>query len=365
MNTDVSAAAAAETPGTLFGIAETPIEFFGNVGGAELFIKRDDLIPMALGGNKVRIAAEVFAEMERRGCDAVITYGSVTSNLNRAVAVMARKKGIKCYAIVKQEASAAGVQQEMQCGAAAPKMANACSGRLPLNYRLVLASGAEVVETDGTHVRETVARVISESRARGEKPFYIYGDETGCGNEEVLSRAYRKVYAEILKQEQQLFDGEYHFTEIFLAVGTGSTINGLISAMGGSAAEDRSASPAAARIDTDHHITGISIARTKDTVLLATGPEDERFAITDEYLAGGYGPAAGGTVARAAANSLEDFCRQTAIAHAMPLDPVYTGKALFGTMEEIRKRGITGKVLFIHTGGTPLYYDLLEKEENS
>lgn len=300
--------------------APTPIEFFGNVGGAELYVKRDDLIPVAMGGNKVRIAAEIFAEMSRRGCDAVITYGSVTSNLNRAVALMAKDADVKCYAIVKKDTCAA-------------------AEKLPLNYRLVLASGAEVAETDSTHVGETVARVMAESRARGEKPFYVYGDETGHGNEEVLSRAYQKVYGEILTQEQALFDGEYHFTEIFTAVGTGSTVSGLIAAAGGEGAVPGAAAG-------ERHITGISVARSREAVLAAIGPEDERFTITDEYLA---------------PTSLEDFCITTSLAHAMPLDPVYTGKALFGTMEEIKKRGITGKVLFLHTGGTPLYYDMLEK----
>lgn len=334
--------------------APTPIEFFGNVGGAELYVKRDDLIPVAMGGNKVRIAAEIFAEMSRRGCDAVITYGSLTSNLNRAVALMAKDAGVKCYAIVKQEKGrcSTGTGAAQGCGELTGPGAEpgaAAAERLPLNYRLVLASGAEVAETDSTHVGETVARVMAESRARGEKPFYVYGDETGHGNEEVLSRAYKEVYGEILTQEQALFDGEYHFTEIFTAVGTGSTVSGLIAAAGGEGAlpgmTGAGAAPGAAAAG-ERHITGISVARSREAVLAAIGPEDERFTITDEYLA---------------PSSLEDFCITTSLAHVMPLDPVYTGKALFGTMEEIRKRGITGKVLFLHTGGTPLYYDMLEK----
>lgn len=331
--------------------APTPIEFFGNVGGAELYVKRDDLIPVAMGGNKVRIAAEIFAEMSRRGCDAVITYGTLTSNLNRAVALMAKDAGVKCYAIVKREKGrcSTGTGAAQGCGELTGPGAEpgAAAEKLPLNYRLVLDSGAEEAETDSAHVGETVARVMAESRARGEKPFYVYGDETGHGNEEVLSRAYKEVYGEILTQEQALFDGEYHFTEIFTAVGTGSTISGLIAAAGGGAVPgmtEAGAVPGAAA--GERHITGISVARSREAVLAAIGPEDERFTITDEYLA---------------PSSLEDFCITTSLAHAMPLDPVYTGKALFGTMEEIRKRGITGKVLFLHTGGTPLYYDMLEK----
>ena len=302
--------------------APTPIEFFGTVGGAELYVKRDDLIPAAFGGNKVRIAAEVLAEMERRGSRALITYGSASSNLNRAAAIMAKTAGVKCYAIIKME------------DAQNPDPARIGE---TFNGRLLKASGAKIVPCTPDTVFETVSRVMKESAAKGENPFYIYGDATGHGNEELLAAAYRKVFREITEQEKR------PFRHIFTAVGTGGTIRGLIEAC-----------------DIAHHITGISIARPKEKILAGlsglTGqicPADGRFDITDDYLFGGYGKYS---------DELLAFIRQTVNEKNLPLDATYTGKALFGTVQEIKKRGLTGPVLFIHTGGTPLYYDMLEKE---
>ena len=327
--------------------APTPIQFFGDVGGAELYVKRDDLIPVAFGGNKVRIAAEVLAEMKIRGSRALITYGSASSNLNRAAAIMAKTAGVKCYAIIKME------------DAQNPDPARIGE---TFNGRLLRASGAEIVPCTADTVFETVSRVLKESTAKGENPFYIYGDATGHGNEELLAAAYRKVFREIMEQEREPFG------HIFTAVGTGGTIRGLIEAC-----------------DEAHHITGISIARPKEKILaglsgltgqtcladhidrvgldsLAGDRVDrvgfdslagDHFDITDDYLFGGYGKYN---------DELLAFIRQTVNEKNLPLDATYTGKALFGTVQEIRKRCLTGPVLFIHTGGTPLYYDMLEKE---
>ena len=44
----------------------------------------------------------------------------------------------------------------------------------------------------------------------------------------------------------------------------------------------------------------------------------------------------------------------------LPLDPTYTGKAFRGMLDYLDDRGVRGKsVLFLHTGGTPLFYDYL------
>lgn len=49
---------------------------------------------------------------------------------------------------------------------------------------------------------------------------------------------------------------------------------------------------------------------------------------------------------------------------AVPLDMTYTGKAFYGMMEYLKKQEITGKkILFLHTGGLPLFFDFLEDEK--
>lgn len=281
-------------------IDETRIEYLMHCGPARIFVKRDDLIPFSFGGNKVRIAAEVFREMEAQGADTVISYGSASSNLNRVVAHMAAAAGKKCRVIIKKEEESEET----------------------FNEKMLLGSGAELIFTKPEDVRMTVHETLKKSREAGEKPYYIYGDETGKGGEEVLRRAYRAVFPEILRQEQAL---GAHFSEIYLAVGTGSTYEGLRAAA-----------------DADHRIRGISIARTHED------PD-----ITDDYLMGGYGkytPEVG------------DLIRKMLREHALPLDPTYTGKAFYGMLRELEKGDRERDVLFLHTGGTPIFYDFLRKD---
>ena len=48
--------------------------------------------------------------------------------------------------------------------------------------------------------------------------------------------------------------------------------------------------------------------------------------------------------------------------YGIPLDPTYTGKAFFGMEQYLRRERVTGKnILFLHTGGTPLFFDGLQK----
>jgi len=322
----------------------TPIEYYGCMNGTEVYIKRDDRIPFSFGGNKVRIAEEVFAEMEARGYGAIVTYGSTTSNLNRVIVHMAAEKKIPCTCIVRKESSD--------------------GGHPSFNEIMVLDSSAEIVYTEAEEVRETVAAVLARLAAKGLKPYYIYGDETGKGGEEVLSRAYRKAFEEVCLQEKEL---GVSFDTIVLPVGTGATLGGLVRAC-----------------DADHKILGISIARSAETAenklqefLVQTGMTEEEAAeritsscrITDEYLSGGYGKYP---------KELAEFIRMNLRERGLALDPVYSGKAFFGLMKELEKdtgkdsgkdpekdtveeSAVNGKCLFIHTGGLPLFFDMLEQ----
>ena len=65
----------------------TPIQHLSGEldNGNELYIKRDDLLPFSMGGNKVRISQAFFQDMEHKGCDTMIIYGSRHSNLCRVL----------------------------------------------------------------------------------------------------------------------------------------------------------------------------------------------------------------------------------------------------------------------------------------
>ena len=73
--------------------------------------------------------------------------------------------------------------------------------------------------------------------------------------------------------------------------------------------------------------------------------------LEDAYLAGGYG---------SSNEAIAETIRRVYQREGIGLDPTYTGKAFWGMEEYLRARGIKGKnILFIHTGGTPLFFDIL------
>ena len=78
---------------------------------------------------------------------------------------------------------------------------------------------------------------------------------------------------------------------------------------------------------------------------------EEAICLEDSYLAGGYG-------------QYDDRIRRTIrrmfLEESLPLDPTYTGKAFAGMLDFIEEHDIRGaNILFLHTGGTPLFYDYL------
>ena len=315
---------------------QTPIQYLGREGDADIYIKRDDLIPFSFGGNKVRIAYELVSSALKRGCDLVISYGSEGSNMNRAMAHMAKLYGLKCHVIIKKEND----------GAESLKAE-------PLNERLVRESGADITYCTGGNVRETVESVMDRARSLGEKPYYIYGNSLGTGNRTALMMAYFKAYGEILKWEREK---GLSFEHIFLAVGTGCTISGLLAGiMTEACLSEKGHAPELKGLPSLH---GISIARESGSVkdkiyenLEAFNPyiiREGLFDISDAYLKGGYGLADEG---------IYEEIRQALIDHRTAMDPTYSGKAFYGMKSEIKKQGYKGNCLFIHTGGTAGFFD--------
>ena len=73
--------------------------FRDEASGNRIFIKREDLLPFSLGGNKVRIAEAFFEDMRQKGCDVLVGYGNVRSNLCRVLANRCFHEHIPCYII--------------------------------------------------------------------------------------------------------------------------------------------------------------------------------------------------------------------------------------------------------------------------
>lgn len=303
-------------------VCNTPIHEIGEQQNNRIFMKREDLIPVSFGGNKARKALLFFQEIDRLGADCVVTYGSYSSNHCRVVANLAAARGIKCCIISPEEAS-----------------------HPTYNSRMMELFGAEVTVCPVSQVSDTIAHKLQTLQEQGYHPYFIAGG--GHGN--IGTQAYVDCYREIEAYERE---NDVHFDYIFHASGTGTTQAGLV--CGHLMAGDT------------RSIVGISIARKKprgEEVVLQSVREyleaagmpfsdaQIRQAVTfaDEYTGDGYGKSD---------ETVLQTIRCVMINHGIPLDTTYTGKAFAGMLEYLRREHITGKrILFIHTGGTPLFFD--------
>ena len=91
----------------------TPVFHLGAESQNQLFVKREDFIPFSFGGNKARKAELFFQEVDRGGFDAVVTYGSGSSNHCRVVANECCRRGMECYIICPDEADQLTFNKQM------------------------------------------------------------------------------------------------------------------------------------------------------------------------------------------------------------------------------------------------------------
>ena len=300
----------------------TVIQDLGDYFGNHLWIKREDLIPFSFGGNKARKAELFFHQIDAGGYGCVVTYGSGSSNHCRVVANECSRRGLPCYIVSPLEAS-----------------------EPTFNSRMTRLFGAETVTVPVNEVHDTIENKLAELRQSGKKPYFIEGG----GHGDIGTEAYVQCYREIKAQEAAL---GVCFDYFFFASGTGTTHAGLVCGQ---------------LLAGDHqNIVGISIARKnprgRDVVLESirsylggrVAEEDIKAATVfiDDYTSG-YG-VEDGRVDRTVEYVLKQY--------GIPMDATYTGKAFMGMTEYLKD--IRGKnILFIHTGGTPLFFDALKKTE--
>lgn len=302
------------------------IQELGELCGNELYCKREDLLPYSFGGNKARKAAAFFEQIDAGGFDYVLSYGSAGSNHARVVANLCAGRGLDCEIVTPLEASAPS-----------------------FNLLLTERFGAKRTVVPVSEVHDTIEARLETLRQSGRRPYFIPGG--GHGN--LGTGAYAECWREIAAEAERL---ERPFDLVFLASGTGATQAGLV---------------CGALLDgSDTKIVGISIARkcpvgrqvvvdaVRDYLALFDADfTEERIQRTvcfiDRYMGSGYGPGSAETL---------ETVRDTLRRYGLPLDCTYTGKAFRGMKEYLREERISGKrILFLHTGGTPLFFDDLAR----
>lgn len=304
---------------------KTPIQDLGEYKENHLYIKREDLIPFSFGGNKARKAQLFFKEIAAGDYDCVVTYGSGSSNHCRVVANECCRRGMRCHVISPLEAS-----------------------NPTFNSQMMEMFGAEITVVPVNEVHATIEGKLAELRREGKHPYFIEGG--GHGN--TGTEAYIQCYQEIREYEA---GRGCHFEYIFHASGTGTTQAGLV--CGALVHQEK------------RFVVGISIARKKPygrNVVIDSikkylmGRIDEKEIQDATLFIDDYAEQYG-----AYSQEILNTVKMLMMRYGMPSDATYTGKAFLGMTEYMCKNKISGKnILFIHTGGTPLYFDALRQMEN-
>ena len=286
--------------------------------GTECWIKRDDATAGAEAGNKIRKLEYLLAEALAQRATTVITCGGLQSNHARATALLCRRLGLRPVVLLRTAASPSSREGNVL-------LDWLCSAELRFISPAQYAARTELM-----------IEVARELAGRGERAYIIpEGGSNGLG-----ALGYREGMAEVRAQ----LDGSKELPEGFDAVihacGSGGTTAGLV--LG--AREHRVADEvvAMAVCDDRAYFEGRIAEILREAEPYQAAPARlARLRILDAYKGPAYGVASPEQLT---------FIRDVATACGLVLDPVYSGKALFGLSRMPDK---PGRALFIHTGGLP------------
>jgi L-cysteate sulfo-lyase len=299
----------------------TPVEklerLTGHLGGPDIYVKRDDQTGLATGGNKARKLEFLLADALAQKCDHVVSVGGPQSNHVRQTAAAAARMGLGCSLVLRGNPPA----QKL--------------GNLLLDELL----GATVHFSGARAVDEVASEIMAALKESGTKPYFIpLGGSSGLG-----ALGYVAAMEEAL---DQLAAQKLVIDAMVFASSSAGTQAGLLL---GAAIRRYPGRVLGISIDSSAvELTARVIEFALDAAKLAEfnlGENDLRVDAIDDYLGGGY----------AIVGDLErDAIRTVAQSEGLLLDPVYTGRAMGGLMDLIRKGQFTPqqKILFWHTGGT-------------
>ncbi|EMM0380729.1 D-cysteine desulfhydrase [Pluralibacter gergoviae] len=306
--------------------APTPLEYLPRLSdhlGRDIFIKRDDVTPIALGGNKLRKLEFLAADALREGADTLVTAGAIQSNHVRQTAAVAAKLGLHCVALLENP------------------IGTTAENYLTNGNRLLLdLFNAQVEMCDAlTDPQAQLGELATRLEAQGFRPYVIpVGGSNALG---ALG------YVESAQEIAQQCEGAVAISSVVVASGSAGTHAGLAVGL--------------EQLMPQAELIGVTVSRSveaqKPKVVaiqqaLAQSLElQARADITlwDDYFAPGYGtPNEAGMEAVKLLAQLEGIL----------LDPVYTGKAMAGLIDGISQKRFKdeGPILFVHTGGAPALF---------
>ncbi|MGD0141893.1 MAG: D-cysteine desulfhydrase [Rhizomicrobium sp.] len=302
---------------------EPMVRLTKHLGGPHLWIKRDDCTGLSTGGNKTRKLEFLMGDALRQGADTVVTQGATQSNHARQTAAAAAKLGLECHILL-----------EDRTGFTAREYAQ--NGNVLLDH----LHGAHISKRPaGADMNGEMETVAASLRAKGRKPYII----PGGGSNPTGALGYANCALELVAQANEM---NLRIDHIVQATGSTGTQAGFVAGL--------------CAINAHIPVLGISVrapkqkqedavfslaAKTAELIGAPGTVTREDIAANSDYVGQGYGIPTEGMV-----EAVTLLAQQEGIL----LDPVYTGKAMAGLIDLVRKGQFEkdSNVVFLHTGGS-------------
>ena len=300
-----------------------------HLGGPPLYIKRDDLTGLGMGGNKTRMLEFSFAHALAAGADTVVTGMAVQSNYSRQVAAACAKLGLECHLVLRpvREVDRHEVQG---------------------NHLLDLLFGAHVTILPERNNEAQAAAIDAKAaslREAGRKVYVPRGEDTVY----LDAIAYAETALEIVEQcrmlgiePEHLYVAALDTTQAGLVLGFRYLRSAIhVHGLSPSGVPSRAVSMAA------------MANRAAQVLELDMELAAEDFDNVNTFAGEGYGiPTQAGLEAMRTVARLEGIV----------LEPVYTGKAMSALMDDIQAQRLPKEkpVIFLHTGGAPALFAYAE-----
>lgn len=304
----------------------TPLErmdrLSAELGGPEIWIKRDDCTGLSTGGNKTRKLEFLMAEAEAQGADVVMTQGATQSNHARQTAAFAAKMGMKCHILLEDRTGSNDQNYNTNGNVLLDHLHGATTEKLP----------------GGGDMNAEMEAVADKMRADGKTVYTI----PGGGSNPTGALGYVNCAFELLNQVNSTGLKIDHLVH---ATGSAGTQAGLITGLQAMNAQIPllGIGVRAPKPKQEENVYNLACATAEKLGCAGVVKREDVVANTD-YVGDGYGiPTESGLEA----------IRMFAELEAILLDPVYSAKGAAGLIDLIRKGHFKKgeRVVFLHTGG--------------
>ncbi len=305
----------------------TPLErldrLTAELGGPEIWIKRDDCTGLSTGGNKTRKLEFLMAEALAQGADMVMTQGATQSNHARQTAAFAAKLGLGCHILLEDRTGSNNANYNG-------------NGNVLLDH---LHGATTAKHPGGTDMQAAMEDEATKLRQTGRKVYII----PGGGSNPTGALGYVNCAFELVGQAN---DRGLALDHIVSATGSAGTQAGLVVGL--------------QAINAQIPLLGFGVrapqAKQEENVFALAQKTAAKLGCPDvvkredvradcNYVGAGYGIPREDTI---------EAVRMFAELEGILLDPVYSGKGAAGLIDYCRKGKFRKgeRVVFLHTGGS-------------